>query len=325
MRKFFNQYAGNDLPPLSGTYYYFCMDIFTLDLNFQNIPRSIASYLVVGPSGAILVETGPASTLETLKSELASHGYQLSDLAGVLLTHIHLDHAGAAGWVAQEGVPLYVHDVGAPHLIDPSKLLASAGRIYGDQMGPLWGKTVAAPEELVSAVADGDIVKVAGLEFKAINTPGHAWHHHTWRLGDIGFTGDAAGICVAGIDYIDVPAPPPEFKLEVWLATIKRLRSERFEAIYPTHFGRVEAVERQLVSLREKMLASAEFVRDRLVDGADRDTLLADYLIWNEEMMRAAGLGDMEITIYDKANPLYMSVDGLIRYWTKKWAKEQKQ
>jgi glyoxylase-like metal-dependent hydrolase (beta-lactamase superfamily II) len=294
------------------------MNISALDLNFLSLPDTIAAYLIHGPDGHVLVETGPASTLPVLREQLAKHDLATSDIKHVLVTHIHLDHSGAAGWLAQEGAQVYVHEVGATHLIDPSRLLSSAGRIYGERMDALWGETVPAPAENVTAVKDGDKIEVAGLQFTAINTPGHAWHHHTYRLEDIGFTGDAAGIRLKTSGLVDLPAPPPEFKLEIWQATIERLLAQNFSAIYPTHFGRTEDVRGQLEALRALMDESAEFVRLRMVTGEERDAIVADYIAWNHERMHAHGLSDYAIEQYNAANPLSMSVDGIMRYWRKK-------
>jgi glyoxylase-like metal-dependent hydrolase (beta-lactamase superfamily II) len=294
------------------------MNITTLDLNFLSLPETIASYLIEGPDGYVLVETGPASTLPALKSELAKHDLSTTDIHHILLTHIHLDHAGAAGWLAQEGAKIYVHEIGAPHLVDPSKLLLSAGRIYGDRMNELWGQTLPAPQQNVIPLKDGDVIDAAGLQFKAINTPGHAWHHHTYRLDDIGFTGDAAGIRLRESGLVDLPAPPPEFKLEVWQATIDRLLAENFSAIYPTHFDRTEEVTAQLEELRSLMVEATEFVRLRMVAGEERATIVDDYVAWNHARMRAHGLSNFAIAQYNAANPLYMSVDGIMRYWRKK-------
>ena len=297
--------------------------ITTLDLGFKNLPKTIASYLISGPDGLVLVETGPASTLPHLRAQLAEHGYKSSDIDHVLVTHIHLDHSGAAGWLARDGSQIYVHHVGAPHLIDPSRLLYSAGRIYGGQMDALWGETIAASEEKVTAVYDGDIIDVAGLQFTAIDTPGHAWHHHTYRLDDIAFTGDAAGIHIPGTYLVDLPAPPPEFKLEVWDNTINRLLAENLSAIYPTHFGKVEDPNEQLEQLRTLMHEAAEFVRLRMAENQDRDTITAAYVSWMQDRARASGLSDYTIQQFDAANPLYMSVDGIMRYWQRRQAKEK--
>lgn len=299
------------------------MIIHTLDLNYQRVPQSIAAFLVIG-DGPVLVETGPGSTRNTLADQLNAYGVTITDLQAVFVTHIHLDHAGAAGWLAQQGVPVFVHPVGAPHLVDPSRLLTSAGRIYGDQMETLWGETVAAPADKVTAVFNGTTIDVAGLAFTAVETPGHAWHHHTWRLGSVGFSGDAAGIRIGGMNYIDLPAPPPEFKLEVWLQSLDRLEAEQFETLYPTHFGRVDQPQAQLDGFRALLLAASEFVRVRLADGMDRDTLLNEYLAWNRRMRLDSGLSVDQILTYDTANPLYMSVDGISRYWERRWQKEHR-
>lgn len=292
--------------------------IHTLDLNFQTVPHAIASYLVIGPEGPVLVETGPASTLSQLKAALAAHQLTLADIRHVLVTHIHLDHAGAAGWIAAEGATVYVHHVGARHLIDPNKLLSSASRIYGDKMDTLWGETIAIPEEQVVSVEDGQLIQAAGLTFEAIDTPGHAWHHHVYQLGDIAFTGDAAGVRLPGTPFVDLPAPPPEFKREVWLETVAKLRTLNLSAIYPTHFGRVVEVSAQLDALDALLKDASQFVLAGLEAGKSRDELVAAYEAWNRERARAAGLSETAVLQYETANPWYMSVDGIMRYWQRK-------
>lgn len=297
--------------------------ITTLDLFFRQLPKTIATYLISGPDGLVLVETGPASTLSNLRVQLAKYGIKTSDIKHVLVTHIHLDHAGAAGWLAQEGAQIYVHHIGAPHLLDPARLLDSAGRIYGDQMDELWGETVAAPAASVTAVHDGDTIEVAGLRFVAIDTPGHAWHHHAYRLGEIAFTGDAAGIHIPGMNLVDLPAPPPEFKLEVWDKSIDRLLAENLTAIYPTHFGRVEQPAQQLEILRALMFEAADFVRQHMDKGHTRDDIVQAYVGWMQERMLESGLSEFAMEQYNAANPLFMSVDGIMRYWRRKWEKEK--
>lgn len=294
------------------------MDIYTLDLNFQGLAQTIAAYLVVGPKGPVLVETGPATTLGMLRARLADFGYELGDIQHVLVTHIHLDHSGAAGWLARAGARIYVHHVGAAHIIDPSRLLSSASRIYGGAMETLWGETISAPAEQVTAVYDGDVITAGGLEFTALDTPGHAWHHHCYRLGDVAFTGDAAGIRINAKPFVDLPAPPPEFKLDVWQQTIDRLLAERLTAIYPTHFGRVDDVNDQLKGLRALMVQAAEFIRVRMQAGAPHGQLVDEYIGWRHAEAAAQGLTETEIQQYDLANPPFMSVDGILRYWRKK-------
>jgi glyoxylase-like metal-dependent hydrolase (beta-lactamase superfamily II) len=304
------------------------MKIIPLDLNFLGKPNTIAAYLIIGPDGPVLVETGPMSTLSTLKNQLAEQGYVADDIHHLLVTHIHLDHAGAAGWWAQQGTRVYVHHIGAPHLIDPAKLLSSAARIYGDQMNALWGQTLPAPAEFVTPVYDGDQIAAGGLTFTALDTPGHAYHHHVYRVSDIGFTGDAAGIHIAppskeapeksSPSLVDLPAPPPEFDLERWQQTIDKLLAQPFRTLYPTHYGRVDNWTRQLETLSALLSEATEFVRLRLDEGLARSDILSDYLAWHATRCRKAGLNDQQIAQYEAANPHFMSVDGIIRYWRKR-------
>ena len=299
------------------------MRIEVLDLDYRDTPHTIAAFLVFGDSGdradernagPVLVETGPASTLPALERGLAEHGVTADDVRHVLVTHIHLDHAGAAGWWAQRGARIYVHPRGAPHLIDPSKLIASATRIYGDLMDTLWGEVVPAPAERVTVVEDGDVIEVEGMKFTAIETPGHASHHHVYRLEDVLFTGDAAGIRVPGFDWIDLPAPPPEFDLEIWKRTLDRLRSEAPRAIYRTHFGPSTEVAAELDALDALLEETVSTLRGLTETGLERPELLARYSAWVADRARAAGADDETIRRYEIANPRAMSVDGILRY-----------
>ncbi|MCP4423495.1 MAG: MBL fold metallo-hydrolase [Chloroflexi bacterium] len=294
------------------------MNIITIDLNFQNVPHSIAAYLVIGPEGPVLVETGPGSTLPTLLEAITGHGFAPNDIKHVLVTHIHFDHAGASGWWAQQGAQIYVHHFGAPHLIDPSRLVASAARIYGDQMDTLWGQLLPAPEEKVTVLHDGDTIEAGGLTFTALETPGHARHHHVFQLGNVTFTGDAAGIKIPGSPMMGLPAPPPEFEREVWQKTIQRLRAEGMETIYPTHFGPTSNTPAHWDELSALIDESTEFIREQMANGLSRDGIILAYLNWNRQRAVAAGLSDEMIHTYLTANPLEMSVDGIMRYWRKR-------
>jgi len=296
------------------------MKVHTLDLHFQGRPNTIASYLVIGPEGPVLVETGPHSTFADLKTGLATHGFSVADIKHVLVTHIHLDHAGAAGWLAREGAHIYVHHVGAPHLIDPTKLLTSATRIYGEKMDSLWGEVIPIPSGQVTALKDGDKISAGGLTFAAWDTPGHAYHHHVFLIEELAFTGDAAGIQLPGIQFVDLPSPPPEFNLELWQQTIDRLLTMPVLAIYPTHFGRVDNWKQHLQTLRALLRSTSEFIRLRLEAGLERDEILAHYLEVQRDRALAAGMPDEMIDRYEIVTPQYMSVDGIIRYWRKQAA-----
>jgi glyoxylase-like metal-dependent hydrolase (beta-lactamase superfamily II) len=293
------------------------MRIETLDLDFGHTPETIAAFLVFGPEGPVLVETGPASTLPNLLARLAEHGVAPEDVRHVLVTHIHLDHAGAAGWWAQEGATVYVHPNGG-HLVDPSKLLTSAERIYQDRMDELWGQTVPAPAERVVAVEGNSTIEAAGLSFIALDTPGHARHHHVYRLGDVAFTGDAAGVRLGDRHWIDLPGPPPEFDLEAWKSTLQRLRQENLTAVYRTHFGATTNVAAQLDQFEAHLEEGADLVRDMMAEGVDREAMIDRY---NQTMWRLAsadGVDDAAALAYELANPRFMSVDGIARYWRKR-------
>ena len=302
------------------------MKLHILDTHFQGMAQVTAVYLLVGPEGPVLVESGPGSTLPAIVKALDAHGFHPADVRHVLLTHIHLDHAGAAGWWAQQGAQLYVHHVGAPHLVDPSKLLASARRIYGDRMDTLWGEILPAPAERVTALYDGDRVYAGGLTFTALDTPGHAYHHHTYRLrdyraGEIAFTGDAAGINLPLVNVVDLPAPPPEFHMETWLATLERLEAAGLTTLYPTHFGPIDDVHGHLVALRGLLIDAVAYVAERQAAGVERDALLDEYIAWNRQRARANHLSPAAIDRYEAANPLFMSVDGILRYLRKREAR----
>lgn len=292
-------------------------DIHVLDLNFQGLPAITAAYLVVGSEGPILIETGPGSTLDTLLSQILQHGFEPEMIKHVLVTHIHLDHAGAAGWWAQQGAQIYVHSFGARHLISPEKLLASAKRIYGDKMEILWGEMLPAPAENVTEVFDNDVLEIAGLTIKALETPGHARHHHVFVLGDVAFTGDAAAVCLPGLNFPDVPAPPPEFDLETWEATLDRLLAQGFSRIYPTHFGAVDDVKGHLLAVKRLVRETAVFIQQKMQEELSRDEIVVAYDNWFASRARSAGLSEEAIANYAAANPLYMSVDGIMRYWQK--------
>ncbi|MCA9897977.1 MAG: MBL fold metallo-hydrolase [Ardenticatenaceae bacterium] len=293
-------------------------DIHILDLNFQGNPEVTAAYLVVGPEGPILIETGPGSTLTTLLSQIRKLGFEPEQIKHVLVTHIHLDHAGAAGWWAQQGAQVYVHSFGARHLISPEKLMASAQRIYGDKMDLLWGEMLPAPADRVTELFDNDILEIAGLKITALETPGHARHHHVYVIGDVAFTGDAAAVQLPGFGLPDIPAPPPEFDLEVWEATLDRLLAQKFRQIYPTHFGLVADVQGHLSAVKALVRETAVFIQTQMQAGLERDDILTAYEHWFAERARAAGLDEAAIAHYAAANPLYMSVDGIMRYWRRR-------
>jgi len=301
--------------------------IHTLDLQYLGIPQALAAFVVFDEKralGPVLIETGPASTMSPLVEGLSRLGLAMGDIQHALVTHIHLDHAGAAGQLARAGAHLHVHEFGARHLADPSKLIDSARRIYGDQMERLWGTPLPVPAAQVHPIRDNDVIEVAGLQFRAIETPGHARHHHAFALEIDGervcFAGDASGFNAPAVSesFVSVPTPPPEFDLEAWLSSIDRLRRENFDALYLTHFGRVNNVERHLSRLAEIIPQHAEFVRIRLDREMARDMILREYIDWNRTESSGHGMNEQDFARYVSRNLLTMNVDGMLRYWRKK-------
>ncbi len=289
--------------------------VYALDLNFQGIPRTIASYLIPHPHGAILVESGPGSTQAELVSALDKFGFSAHDITDVLLTHIHLDHAGAAGWLAQQGAQIYVHKVGAPHLLNPEKLIMSATRIYGDLMDALWGVFLPVPEEKLIILDDDDEVEIENLIFRAIDTPGHAIHHLAYIFEDICFSGDVGGVRLPGPPFLRLPTPPPDFHIESWRESIRKLKSVDFSRIAPTHFGIYADASWHLNSLEQTLTDVEQWMESILPQISNREALREPFSEWEYARCQAAGLDADMLHAYSLAMPLGMGADGIWRYW----------
>ena len=291
--------------------------VITLDLNFQGKSEAIASYLIPHSAGAILIESGPGTTRAALEAGLAANGLSIQDVTHLLLTHIHLDHAGAAGWVARQGAEVYVHPVGAPHLLNPEKLLASAGRIYGDKMDILWGEMLPVPEGKLHVAEDGEEIVIGNLRFLPINTPGHAEHHFSYLFEDICFTGDIGGVRIPGYRYLRVPMPPPELHFGKWRESIARLQRERFARIAPTHFGVYDDPEWQLAAVMRDLDATERWMEQVMPQEPPVEELRQRFTDWMGQQAIEQGLSADVVRAYELANPPGMSADGLLRYWKK--------
>ena len=291
--------------------------IVTLDLNFQNKTQAIASYLIRHAAGAVLVESGPGSTLSALQAGLAQEGLSPRDITHVLLTHIHLDHAGAAGWLSRHGAQVFVHPNGAAHMLNPEKLIASATRIYGDRMDTLWGEFLPVLEHQLAVPQDAEEIVIGNLRFVAVNTPGHAEHHYSYLFEDLCFSGDVGGVRIPGYPYLRAPMPPPELHFGRWRESITRLRSLKFARIAPTHFGIFDDVDWHLNELQRNLDASEKWLEETMPADPPVDELRAKFVEWMNEQSRAQNLSEDVVTAYALANPLGMSVDGMVRYWKK--------
>jgi glyoxylase-like metal-dependent hydrolase (beta-lactamase superfamily II) len=291
--------------------------IHILDLKFQNQPNTIAVYLIPHSGGGILVETGPGSTIETLTAGLKHHNLQPKDITHVLLTHIHLDHGGAAGWLAQQGAHIFVHKVGAPHILKPERLLTSAERIYGNQMKPLWGDFLPVPPDHLTSLSDGDTIKIGSLQFTALDTPGHATHHMSYLLEDVCFVGDVGGVRLPGVNHVRVPAPPPEFNLEDWRQSLARLRSFSIRRLVPTHFGIFKDPRHHLIRLEKALDALETWMKNTLPKTSSVEDLQTQLTKWTYQTARAEGLSEELWQAYELVNPIWMSASGIHRYWHK--------
>lgn len=292
-------------------------DVITLDLNFQGKPRAIAVYLIKYSDGAILVESGPGSTLSALQAGLRANGLSASDVTHVLLTHIHLDHAGAAGWLARQGAQIYVHPVGAPHMLHPEKLLASATRIYGDQMQALWGEFLPVPERHLNIANDEQEIRIGNLHFLPLNTPGHAEHHYAYVFEDICFSGDVGAVRIPGFSYLRLPMPPPELDLGKWQESIRRLRETRFSRIAPTHFGIFDDPEWHLGQVMKTLNETERWLENAMMTDPSAEDLRQKFSNWMDQQGRLMNLSADVAEAYQFANPPGMSADGLLRYWKK--------
>jgi len=292
-------------------------EIVTLDLNFFGMPGTIAAYLIPHRRGAVLVECGPASTLEGLTIRLTEAGYKIEEISDVLLTHIHLDHAGACGWLARQGARIHVHPAGAPHLINPEKLLSSAARIYGEQMEALWGKFLAVPEDRLLVVQDEEMVEIEDLRFTALATPGHADHHHVYLFEGTCFSGDIGGVRLGGTADLRLPTPPPEFHLAKWRDSLARLRRVRFSRIAPTHFGIYADPHWHLDELDQALDEIEGWMEKVMPNNPSPEELNRLFLAWIQERSLRQGVKPELLNTYEIAIPSWMSAQGISRFWHK--------
>jgi glyoxylase-like metal-dependent hydrolase (beta-lactamase superfamily II) len=258
--------------------------------------------------GDVLIDPGPTSSLEQL---LASLGGQRP--RALLLTHIHLDHAGGSGSLVERWPELevYVHERGAPHLIDPSRLLDSARRLYGERMDSWWGEMVPVPERNIRVLQGGE--RVLDDAYEVAYTPGHASHHVSYLHGGTAFVGDTGGVRITERSPTIPPTPPPDVDLEAWRESISKIRAWRPERLAITHFGAYEDVDGQLDSLERGLDELAQRVRDQ-----DRDAFIAGLA---DELAR--GAEPDAIDAYTQAAPLDQLYAGLERYWRKRSEKAQ--
>lgn len=297
------------------------MLIAPLDLKFQHLDSAIAAFVVQGPEGHVLVECGPASTLTALEQGLAGLRLTLADIRHLFVSHIHFDHAGAAWAFAQHGATVYVHPKGAPHLAAPEKLYNSAKMIYGDAMDTLWGAMHPIPEAQLHAPTHGEKITAAGLTCTAWHTPGHAVHHIAWQVEAPDgtttlFAGDVAGVRI-GTGPVVPPCPPPDIHVGDWLESIALMRQLPVATLWLTHFGQINDKSGHLDALEAELSAWATWMRPYAEQKASPESVTPLFMDFVNDRYRAVGLSEDDIKRYEAANPAFMSVAGLLRYWTK--------
>jgi glyoxylase-like metal-dependent hydrolase (beta-lactamase superfamily II) len=296
--------------------------IHILDTEHLGRTGIIAATLLETGDGPVLFDTGPESTFGNIANALSKVGFEPRDVRHVFLSHIHFDHAGAAWRFAELGATIYVHPRGAPHLIDPAKLVASATRLYGDDMERLWGKFSATDAARVRVLEDDDVVRVAPFEIRAIATPGHASHHHVYHWNDTVFGGDVAGVRL-GDGPPTPPFVPPELDIEAWRGSIGKVRGLNPAKLYLPHFGLVASdIHSHLDALEERIVRWSLWFGDQMRAGADESALKTAFADMIAADLRAAGATESELADYEHADPSFMAVPAALRYWRKRHPEE---
>jgi len=293
-----------------------------VDLNFLATPQVIATAVLHHASGVALIDPGPSTTHQNLTQSLRGKGIAIRDVRQVLLTHIHLDHAGVTGTLVRENpaIEVLVHERGAPHMIDPSKLVASARRLYAADMDRLWGDFVPVPAERVRALKGGERITAAGRDLDVAYTPGHASHHVSFfdAASRVAFVGDTAGIRRTGRDYVMPPTPPPDIDLDAWRTSEDRILSWEPDTLFLTHFGPFHGARMHFQDMTARLDVWSAIVRRLLADRSlDEDARLHAFV---EEAVLdlSRKLGEQEAERYGRAGRLDYSWQGLSRYWRKR-------
>jgi glyoxylase-like metal-dependent hydrolase (beta-lactamase superfamily II) len=290
------------------------------DLHFQQRERIIATAVVHASGGVALVDPGPSTTLPTLRATLGAAGISMSDVTDILITHIHLDHAGATGTLVREhpGLRVFVHEKGAPHMANPEKLIASAARLYGDAMDRLWGEVLPVPAASMTILAGGERIAAGGRTFDIEYTPGHASHHVSFfdRDSGVALVGDTAGVKLTPDGFVLPPTPPPDVDLEAWRDGLARIDRWRPETLFLTHFGPSDFAG-HLPALRDHIELVGGLARTSLArEGTDedREAWFAD------EVRRELGrrMNNADTRAYELAGRFDLNWRGLARYWRKK-------
>jgi glyoxylase-like metal-dependent hydrolase (beta-lactamase superfamily II) len=296
-------------------------EITILDMNWVGRPRSIAAALLESNGHRAIIDPGPESTYATLRACLESRGLSVAQLDAVLLTHIHLDHAGATGSLVRENprLAVYVHKLGAPHMMDPSRLLASAARLWPDNLHQLFGETLPVPKENLRILEGGETLTLGARKVEVAYTPGHASHHVSYFDGaeDGAFVGDTAGIRIENRPYILPATPPPDINLEIWEDSFAAILARRPSRLFLTHFGYADGPAEHIDAFRRRLHRwadlAAEVLRSASGESQANETFVARAQAEMQEL-----LGPEEAEHHAFTANLDLSFLGLARYLRKR-------
>src|SRR5215203_1341831 len=293
-----------------------------VDVLFQGFPGIIATAVLHGPGGVALVDPGPSSTLGNLRAALEAGGISIRDVRHILLTHIHLDHGGVTGSLVKENpaIDVFVHSRGAPHMADPSKLLSSATRLYGQDMDRLWGEFLPVPSQRLRVLEGGERITAGGRTLEVAYTPGHASHHVSYfdSSSRVAFVGDTAGIRRGSGAYVMPAAPPPDIDLEIWRHSENRILAWDPDTLFLTHFGPFGGARLHFQELMDRTVEWSRTVRRLIADENLTEDQRQEYFVAEarQELRRTVGVTEAEQ--YWRAGSIAYSWQGLARYWRKK-------
>ena len=293
-----------------------------VDLNFLGRPEIIATAILHGPAGVALVDPGPTTSLDHLTTALTRKGIRFDDVRQILVTHIHLDHAGATGSILAKfpHIEVVVHQRGAPHLADPSKLVASAGRLYQQDMDRLWGEVKPVDSSRLRPIDGGERLTVVGRYLETAYTPGHASHHVSYYDGAsrVAFVGDTAGICRGFGAYVMPPTPPPDIDLEAWRHSSQKILGWEPDTLFLTHFGPKHGARQHMEAMFENIDAWSRIVQRLLADASIDDDERQRRFVDEAFLEITRRTGETEAADYVRAGGLNYSWQGLARYWRKR-------
>ena len=294
-------------------------DISFIDLNFCDTPRAIATGIYTSAAGVALIDPGPGSCVDTLRGDLARQGIAVKDIQSILLTHIHLDHAGVTGLLVKDNsaIKVFVHEKGAPHVIDPSKLVNSANQLWGvEGVARLWGPVLPVPDSNMTVLRGGERITAASRTFDVQYTPGHASHHVSFfdDATGIAWVGDTGGIRFGPTLFTLPPTPPPDIDLEAWAGSLAKIRAWKPETLFITHFGPYHGASAHLDRFEASLGEVAAMAR-RALEGDEPEAMKYAKFRSEIEAYIRRSVPETEVGPMECVGPMEFNWRGLARYW----------